>query len=95
MDTMAVHDMPARRVIRHEIDAVRSTWIWLVAVGIVAIGSRLRHPGGHLLDLRHHGKAHGAGSHGLGFRWTRLPLWRRRLHSDKVGNDSGQLSQGS
>lgn len=37
MDTMVVHNMPAGRVIRHEIEAIRSKWIWLVALGITLI----------------------------------------------------------
>ena len=34
MNTTVLHETPLRRVIRHELQAIRGKWIWLVVLGI-------------------------------------------------------------
>src|SRR3954447_6965456 len=37
MDTTTLTEMPLGRVIRHELQAIRGKWIWLVALGVALI----------------------------------------------------------
>ena len=37
MSTAGVSDTPLRKAIRHELQAIRGKWIWLVALGIALI----------------------------------------------------------
>ena len=37
MNTTVLREMPLRTVIRHELQAIRGKWIWLVALGIALI----------------------------------------------------------
>ena len=37
MSTAGVSDTPLRKVIRHELQAIRGKWIWLVVLGIALI----------------------------------------------------------
>ena len=43
MNTLDLPDVPLRKVIRHELDAIRGQWAWLVAlgVGLIVLGTLL------------------------------------------------------
>jgi len=45
MSTAGFPDAPLRRVIRHELQAIRGKWIWLVVLGIllIVLGTILPH----------------------------------------------------
>ena len=37
MSTASLPELPIRKVIRHELQAIRGKWIWLVVLGIALI----------------------------------------------------------